>query len=483
MVQRLKEQASGNKGVALKAGVWYVISSILVRMISVITTPIFTRLLSTEEYGIVSTFSSWYSMFLIIYTLNLNISIGRAKLDYPDKLEDYIGSMQLLSLIVSLIISGILAIFIKPISEFLELPIMATGFLLIYLIASPSISFYQSGYRYNYQYKQNIGIAWYVALSTVCLSLLLIYLVDYNNAVLRIAGLVAPYVVLAFIFWFLTFKNKHAKFSMEYWKYGLKISLPMILHSISLSILSQSNRIIISKNYGNEIVALFSLVQNYASLLMVVTDAINQGWQPWFHDNYDVENDSVKRNANFLTVLLCYIGLACVAIGPEAVYILGGKPYMEAVACVPPLIAAVICQCLYTHYINIEIHLKKTKYAAIGTIVAAILNVGINLFVIPCFGYIASAYVTFGCYCVLLILHWVITTFVLKSRVYNNKFILISMTITAMICFLLTLTYDYLVVRWVIIAVGFLSFLFVFRRFILNIIKNMKNRFVISNKK
>lgn len=247
MVQRLKEQASGNKGVALKAGVWYVISSILVRMISVITTPIFTRLLSTEEYGIVSTFSSWYSMFLIIYTLNLNISIGRAKLDYPDKLEDYIGSMQLLSLIVSLIISGILAIFIKPISEFLELPIMATGFLLIYLIASPSISFYQSGYRYNYQYKQNIGIAWYVALSTVCLSILLIYLVDYNNAVLRIAGLVAPYVVLAFIFWFLTFKNKHAKFSMEYWKYGLKISLPMILHSISLSILSQSNRIIISK--------------------------------------------------------------------------------------------------------------------------------------------------------------------------------------------------------------------------------------------
>lgn len=479
----LKQQSSGNNGVALKAGVWYVISSILVRMISVITTPIFTRLLSTEEYGTVSTFSSWYSMFLVIYTLNLNISIGRAKLDYPDKLEDYIGSMQLLSLIVSLVLSGILAIFIKPVSDFFELPVMATGLLLIYLVASPTINFYQSGYRYKYQYKQNIGIAWYVALSTVGLSLLLIYFVDYDNAILRMVGLVAPYVVLAIVFWFLTLKNKHAKFSTEYWKYGLKISLPMIFHSISLSILSQSNRIIISKNFGNEIVALFSLVQNYASLLTVITEAINQGWQPWFHDNYDAEDNSVKENANYLTVLLCYIGLACVAIGPEAVFILGGEPYMEAVACVPPLIAAVVCQCLYTHYINIEIHLKKTKYAAIGTIVAAILNVGINLFVIPRFGYIASAYVTFGCYCVLLLLHWAITKFVLKAKIYNNKFIFISMALTAVVCFLLSLTYDYLVVRWIIIAVGFLSFLFVFRKFILNFIKNLKHKFAKSDKK
>ena len=79
-----------------KARLWYVISSIMVKAISIITTPIFTRMLSTSEYGTVSTFTSWSGLLLTFFTLNLTYSIGRAKLDYPDKLDDYVGSMQLL---------------------------------------------------------------------------------------------------------------------------------------------------------------------------------------------------------------------------------------------------------------------------------------------------------------------------------------------------------------------------------------------------
>ena len=146
-----------NSKVALRAGVWYVVSSVLVRMVSVITTPIFTRMLSTDEYGVVSTFSAWYSLFLVIYSLNLTVSIGRAKLDYPDKLDEYIGSMQLLSLLVSIAISIFIIIFIKPLSVFFDLSVPATFLLVIYLIATPSINFFQSGYRYKYLYKQNIA--------------------------------------------------------------------------------------------------------------------------------------------------------------------------------------------------------------------------------------------------------------------------------------------------------------------------------------
>ena len=99
-----KETKIGSGNTALKAGVWYVISSIMVKAISIITTPIFTRMLSTSEYGTVSTFTSWSGLLLTFFTLNLTYSIGRAKLDYPDKLDDYVGSMQLLSLLVSSVI-------------------------------------------------------------------------------------------------------------------------------------------------------------------------------------------------------------------------------------------------------------------------------------------------------------------------------------------------------------------------------------------
>ncbi len=86
-------EKNNTTGVALKAGMWYVVSSVMVKAVSVITTPIFTRILTTDEYGYVSTFATWYSLLLVICSLNLTYSIGRAKIDFPDKLDDYIAHL------------------------------------------------------------------------------------------------------------------------------------------------------------------------------------------------------------------------------------------------------------------------------------------------------------------------------------------------------------------------------------------------------
>ena len=54
---------------AVKASLWFTICSILQKGISFITVPIFTRLLTTEQYGVVSIFYSWESIFIIFCTL------------------------------------------------------------------------------------------------------------------------------------------------------------------------------------------------------------------------------------------------------------------------------------------------------------------------------------------------------------------------------------------------------------------------------
>ena len=61
--------------VQLKATIWFFVCSVLQRGISVITTPIFTRLLSTEEYGQYSVFNSWLSILQIIITLSLTSGV------------------------------------------------------------------------------------------------------------------------------------------------------------------------------------------------------------------------------------------------------------------------------------------------------------------------------------------------------------------------------------------------------------------------
>ena len=61
--------------VQIKASFWFLLCSFLQKGISVITTPIFTRLLSTAEYGQYNVFNSWLSIATIFITLNLSYGV------------------------------------------------------------------------------------------------------------------------------------------------------------------------------------------------------------------------------------------------------------------------------------------------------------------------------------------------------------------------------------------------------------------------
>ena len=50
----------------VKAALWFTICNFLQRGVTMITTPIFTRVLSEEQYGIYSTYLSWENLLLMI---------------------------------------------------------------------------------------------------------------------------------------------------------------------------------------------------------------------------------------------------------------------------------------------------------------------------------------------------------------------------------------------------------------------------------
>ncbi|MCD7789969.1 MAG: oligosaccharide flippase family protein [Bacteroides thetaiotaomicron] len=464
--------SSGGKNNAFKAGMWYVVSSVAVKAIAIITTPIFTRLLSTEEYGIVSTFTSWYSLLLTFCTLNLTYSIGRAKLDYSDKLDDYIGSMQILSALVTLIWVIVAVIFIKPLSSILGIGQAGVILLALYLFFTPAINFYQNGARYRYHYKENIGIAWYTAVTTVVLSLALILLLDGDKALYRMIGIVVPTVVLSSILWVRAFRRGSLHVNKDYWKYGISISAPLILHTVSLNILSQSDRIFITNICGASDTGIYSLVYSYGLLLTIITNAVSDGWLPWFHDTYfEGKFEEIRKNVKWIVLLGWYLAMACIALAPEAVSILGGEKYSSGVACVPPIVLGVFCQYVYTHYVNIELHLKKTKFVSYGTICAAVLNIVLNAIFIPMFGYVAAAYTTLFSYIVLMFVHYFISSKILKVKLYNNAFMFGTVFVAGLVSMILIISYSYTWLRYTMIIIGFISFVFVFRNFIIGYLK------------
>ena len=417
----------------VKAGIWYTISSIAVKAVLILTTPLFTRMMPKADFGIAGNFTSWFTMLNVVCSLNLWYSIGRAKLDYPGKLDEFVGSMQLLALCFMGVVAACTAPFLDRAAALLNLdrPLMIA--LLVYLAAYPAVQLNQAKFKYTYRYRGNIFITAYTTVVTVALSLLLVLLLPGQAALGKSLGAVVSTLLLSLWFWLDALKKRCVRVNTTYWRYALKITVPLILNSISLTILAQADRVLITKYCGAADNAVYTLAYNYAILINIILTAVNEAWLPWFHDSLDAgKKDDIRRNVKPLVLLGCWIGLGCVAIAPEAIALLGGSGYMEGVWAVPPITLGVVCSYIFQHYEHIELHLKRTWYISAGTVFAAGLNILLNILFIPRYGFVAAAYTTLACYLVLMVAHHIISRWVMKVHLYDDRYMYGALLITAL---------------------------------------------------
>ena len=54
----------------LKAALWFTLCQFLQKAIVILTMPFITRMLTTSEYGKISTFTAWESIFIVLVTLS-----------------------------------------------------------------------------------------------------------------------------------------------------------------------------------------------------------------------------------------------------------------------------------------------------------------------------------------------------------------------------------------------------------------------------
>ncbi len=88
----------------VKASLWFVISNVMLKGISFVTLPIFSRLLTTSEYGIVSVYTSWVSLVSIVTTLTVwggVFNVGMVK--HSDDRNTIISSFQGLASTITII--------------------------------------------------------------------------------------------------------------------------------------------------------------------------------------------------------------------------------------------------------------------------------------------------------------------------------------------------------------------------------------------
>jgi len=471
MGKREKVKSSGmrlSKG--FKASIVYTISSMLSKGLAVITIPIFTRIMNTEQMGIVNLFTSWQAMIGVVATLSLTSGgYMLAMKEFEKQRDNYMASVLSLTSIMTVVMTLIYVICMGFFNRWIGLSSRLMFLMLFGFLVSPAMDFWLARQRYEYKYVRAGLVTIVSSLFATILSIICVLIgrsKEYGDlAEIRLFSTNFVVFGIALFFWIFIMVKGKKHIDFHYWKYSLALSIPLIVNSVAMQILSVSDRTMISKMVGNRELGIYGVLYSVSSLSIIVWSAINSSFVPFLFEKIDKKEGRISVQAISTKLMLVYGFFAVLAtsVAPEIVRILATNEYYEAIYIMPPIAAGIFFTSVSNIYSNVLIYYKKTHYIMISSIIAASLNLILNYIFIKTWGYMAAAYTTLIAYIVLASFQAIVANNYMNKQkdyidisVYDNKKIFCISFCTFMLCMSCLLGYSlHNIIRYLIIA-GFI---------------------------
>ncbi len=406
----------------VKSGIWFTIGTFFVQGISFVTMPIFTRLLSTSDYGITGVYTTWLSVFTTIITLGLLATVNNAKVDFQEGYDEYASSILFLVTLFAIMWLIIGFVFKKQISSIINLNSILVMFLIIQGFFGFIVDFSNAKLNAEYKYKKYLLISISSAIINTILAIILISNIKSEKYYGRIGSLIIVALIYGTVLYVIAMKKGKKLISFEYWKYGLVISIPAIVHLLSGVILQSVDTVMINSMIGSSAAGIYTFAYKIGMIMYIVWLACNKAWVPWFYENMkEKKYDDIKLKIKYYIMLFSVMGFILIFISPEIGKLMGTKKFYKGLDYVPLIIIGYYFQFLYSIPANIEFYTKNTKFLSLGTLIAALTNGVLNYILIPRYGAVAGAWTTIISYILLFLYHYYISLRILDVRIYTFK--------------------------------------------------------------
>lgn len=463
----------------VKVSTAYAICSVLQKCLSFITLPLFTRLLTTEQYGQYTIYSSWSGILTVFLTLNLAYgSFQTAMVKFEDKRNEYITSVQG----ICLLLSSIFLIVYLPFRQFwnhiFELPTLLVLLMISEIIFYTSMQLWMGKKRFEFKYKSVVVITLLTSIFSPLIAFILVCIMS-EKGYARIIGYAGVNIFVGFVI-FLINSSKGKKFyNKEFWKYSLSFNIPLLAYYLSQVIFNQSDRIMISQMKGTSDAAMYGVAYNLAMVLTFVLNAINGSYIPWMYEK--IKKHKGEDNKQISVILVILIGLMILFViwfAPEIIMIMAGNQYLSAIYVVAPVAMSLFLLFYCQLFINVEFYYEEKKMLIYGSVIAAILNIFLNYILIPIFGFVAAGYTTLVSYIVFAVSNCYTMRLILKKRclpdnMYNYKLLVLLFIIFLFSGFLGVALYKSLIIR-IIISLLVLFLMFIFKNKFIKVLSKIK---------
>ena len=480
MISKLLQRYKAlNRGV--KASLWILICTFLQKGISFITTPIFTRLLTTAEYGAYSSFSSWQDILSVFITLNLSAGVYMQGLVKFDKEADiFTSSLQGLTLTLSVVWTIVYLLFHDWWNALLELTTVQCLAMLVMIWCTAVFNFWVVEQRVKLNYVTLVVITLIASVAKPIVGVILVLNAE-DKVLARILGLALVDLVCYGGLFFVQMRRGKVFCSKKFWKYALAFNIPLIPHYLSQTVLNSADRIMIKEMVGSGEAGIYNLAYSVSRIMGIFSTALLSTLSPWIYQKIKSKKFGEISEVVYPCLIgIAFINIALIAFSPEVITFFAPKAYADAIWVIPPVAMSLYFTFAYNVFAAFEFYNKKTWRIAFASVVGALLNILLNYLAIPIWGYYAAGYTTLICYMVYCALHYMFMRDICKNelngaKVYDFK-ILLMISLLFLVCgFSFLFIYKLPWLRYSVIIV-LLVLAIAKKNKVFSIIKKMKNK-------
>ena len=384
------------------------IGKICTQLITFFLLPIYTAVLSNEEYGVVDLLNTLTSLLLPIATLQIEQGIFRYLLDCRENKEKQ-------------------TTLITTVSKFIL--VQSAICILIFLCASP---FIHNEYKYFLMANLLMGILSSISLQicrglgdnktyavgsfitgalTVILNVIFIVAFKWGAYGMLIATAISNLLCAIYVFVkkkiykYIDIKQNDKKLLKDIVKY----SVPLIPNMISWWIVSASDRTIISAVIGVAQNGIYSAANKFSGIFSTLYSVFNLTWTESASININSEDrdEFFSKIFDFIVRFFGSLCLGTIAVMPFVFGILVNEKFAESYYQIPILILGSVFNILVSFLGSVYVAKKLTKEIAKTSIIAAIINIVLNIALINQIGLYAASISTVIAYFAMFIYRWI----------------------------------------------------------------------------
>lgn len=408
-----------------RIAIFNIASTVLLNGISIVTGPVFTRLLGGSGYGALRIYNIWVGIITVVFTLQTQATLANARVEYPESAQkQYQSSVMSLSVLVFALCTGLVVLFQEAVSAVLGLEKALIYLMLLQAFGTFCVNFLNIKNVYEFRAGWNMLLSLAVTVVSLVLALILVLQMPMQTRYYgRVIANAATYGVLGIPVCLVILSRGKTLFHRDYWKFCLILAIPSVFQNLSDLIQGVIDQIMLQHMKNLTTVGHYSSALMLSNFLLVIFRALNNTWCPFFFEEMKAgkREAMLEKTRNFLEV---FTVLACgfILLAPEVFHVYAPAEYWTATNMIPLFVAGYYLIFLSTFPVNFEMYHKKSKVTAIVTVISSVLNITLNYVLILKLDMIGAAWATMICHGVQLALHHFYTSRVLGKEGYPFPF-------------------------------------------------------------